>query len=225
MRTRFPGRTPPDQEEDHTFPRTCGSRHAAVCHGSGSSGPCPAAGHGLDAVRGQLRRSQVDLRQGGPPGQSQLCPVLALPPCPPSTQLPPGSQFMFIRRDGHKPPLTPTYDGPFCVISQSDKTVTVERGLETDIVSVDRCKAAQLEDGAPVQPPARRGRPPLTERPPPRPPSSSQPPVVQQPRPCSVPDPQPLRRPPAASQPPPVSPRRPQRAVGRPRRFQDFVSP
>ena len=146
-------------------------------------------------------------------------------PRPPGPQLPPGSQFVFIRRDGHKPPLTPAYDGPFQVISQSDKTVTVLRGRETDVVSVDRCKAAQLEDGAPVQPPARRGRPPLTERPPPRPPSSSQPPVVQQPQPCSVPDPHPPRRPPAASQPPPASPRRPQRAVGRPRRFQDFVSP
>ena len=141
-------------------------------------------------------------------------------PRPPGLQLPQNTKFVFIRRDGHKPPLSPAYDGPFKVIAQSDKTVTIERGRETDVVSVDRCKAAQLEEGVPVQPPARRGRPPLPPRPPVQPPTGSQPPRILQRAPA---DPQPPVVPqplPSASQPLPL---RPQRAAGRPRRFDDFV--
>ena len=156
-------------------------------------------------------------------------------PRPAGPQLPPGTQFVFIRRDGHKLPLTPAYDGPFKVLVQSDKTVTIERGLERDVVSVDRCKAAQLDEDVPMQLPPRRGRPPLVLRPPAQPPAVSQPPAAaSQPPVCSQPPAQ-LPQPPVVPQPRstasqpqqplPQPARRLPRAVGRPRRFDDFVSP
>ena len=77
----------------------------------------------------------------------------------PNAPLPP-SKHVFIRRDGYKPPLTPPYDGPFKVVKQTDKVVTIERGSTTDTVSVDRCKPAILEAGDEMQQPPPRGRPP-----------------------------------------------------------------
>ena len=44
--------------------------------------------------------------------------------------MPPETQFVFVHRNEHKPPLTPAYNGPFKVMQQMDKTVTVEKGLE-----------------------------------------------------------------------------------------------
>ena len=38
--------------------------------------------------------------------------------------------MVFVHRNEHKPPLTPAYNGPFKVVQQMDKTVTVEKGLE-----------------------------------------------------------------------------------------------
>ena len=82
-------------------------------------------------------------------------------PVKPASGLPP-SQHVFIRRDGHRAPLSPAYDGPFKVIKQTDKVVTIERGSTTDTISVDRCKPAALEDGTAMQQPLPRGRPPRT---------------------------------------------------------------
>ena len=80
-------------------------------------------------------------------------------PTKPTSKLPP-SQHVFIRRDGHRAPLSPAYDGPYKVIKQTDKVVTIERGSTTDTISVDRCKPAALEDGTAMQQPPPRGRPP-----------------------------------------------------------------
>ena len=77
----------------------------------------------------------------------------------PSNPLPP-TRHVFVRRDGVRPPLTPAYDGPYKVIRQTDKVVTIERGSTTDTVSVDRCKPAVLEEDVVMQQPPRRGRPP-----------------------------------------------------------------
>ena len=137
-------------------------------------------------------------------------------PRPAGPQLPPGTQFVFVRRDGHKPPLSPAYDGPFKVVSQSDKTVTVEKGLELDVVSVDRCKAACLDEGTPMQPPARRGRPPRVPQP--QGVLQSQPPEPAPPPPPDVRT-RPASQPPADPQPQP----RPRRGVQPPARFRDFV--
>ena len=80
-------------------------------------------------------------------------------PAKPTAGLPP-SQHVFIRRNGHSTPLSPAYDGPFKVVKQTDKVVTIERGSTTDTISVDRCKPAILEVGTEMEQPRPRGRPP-----------------------------------------------------------------
>jgi len=72
------------------------------------------------------------------------------------------SAFVFIRRERHKPPLQRPYEGPFRVISHGDKTFQVDRGGQTETISIDRLKPAHMDLDRPVlvaQPP-RLGRPP-----------------------------------------------------------------
>ena len=106
----------------------------------------------------------------------------------PQTNVPlPPSKHVFIRCDGVCPPLSTAYDGPFKVINQTDKVVTIERGSNTDTMSVDRCKPAVIEAGEEVQQPPPWGRPPgrhwrttqddnQSALPPPSPPTPSLPP-------------------------------------------------
>ena len=50
---------------------------------------------------------------------------------------------MFIRRDAQKPPLQPTYDGPFRVIDRKERyfIVALNNGRQ-DTISIDRLKPA-----------------------------------------------------------------------------------
>ena len=72
------------------------------------------------------------------------------------------AQFVYVRRDGKKTPLQPPYDGPYRVLSKTDKYFQLQVGNRTDNVSVDRLKAAVTEGDKPIQvaQPPRRGRPP-----------------------------------------------------------------
>ena len=68
--------------------------------------------------------------------------------------------FVFVRRDGHRPPLTPAYDGPFKVLQRSRHTFKLQMGPRVDVVSTHRLKPA-FTGPAPVPAvPPRRGRPP-----------------------------------------------------------------
>ena len=79
--------------------------------------------------------------------------------------------FVFVRKDGHKPPLAPVYDGPYRVLRRSPNVFLIQLGSRVDSVSVHRLKAASLPpDAVPADPP-RRGRPPSTPHQPPAPPS------------------------------------------------------
>ena len=72
------------------------------------------------------------------------------------------AKFVFIRSDARRNPLQTLYEGPYAVISKSDKYFTVQLGNRQDNVSIDRLKAAEIDEQLPVpvaQPP-RRGRPP-----------------------------------------------------------------
>jgi len=70
------------------------------------------------------------------------------------------SEFVFVRRDGHVPALTPLYEGPYRVLSKSDRVFRILIGSKADSVAVSRLKPAYLPAGAgPALPPA-RGRPP-----------------------------------------------------------------
>ena len=73
------------------------------------------------------------------------------------------AKFVFVRREFKKTPLQTPYDGPYEVVRKADKFFTVKVGTREDSISVDRLKAAFVEESVPVplaQPP-RRGRPPV----------------------------------------------------------------
>jgi transposase InsO family protein len=70
--------------------------------------------------------------------------------------------FVFVRKDGYKPPLSPKYDGPFKVLERGPKVFKLQLGTRTDLVSIDRLKTAITDKDSPVRVamPPRRGRPP-----------------------------------------------------------------
>ncbi|BHF63249.1 hypothetical protein SprV_0200624100 [Sparganum proliferum] len=55
------------------------------------------------------------------------------------------SSFVFVRVDSVRRPLQQPYDGPFRVLSRTDKHFQIDRGGCTNVVSVDRLKAAYTE--------------------------------------------------------------------------------
>ena len=69
------------------------------------------------------------------------------------------ARHVFIRRDGHVPPLAPLYEGPFRVVQACEKVFHVARGARTEVVSVDRLKAYVGPDDPDVALPPARGRP------------------------------------------------------------------
>ena len=102
----------------------------------------------------------------------QLRPVLQpVHNSPPKHSVPPDlhkAEFVFIRKDGHKPPLAQLYEGPYKVLLKTSKTFTIALGDSHDIVSIDRLKPCF--SSTPVTPaePPRRGRPPRQEARPPQ---------------------------------------------------------
>ena len=53
---------------------------------------------------------------------------------------------VFVQNDSRKPPLQPTYDGPFQVISRGPRYVVIMRkNTRTDTTSIDRLKPAHIE--------------------------------------------------------------------------------
>ena len=76
------------------------------------------------------------------------------------------AKFVFVRTDARKTPLQTPYEGPYAVINRSDKFFTLQMGTREDNVSIDRLKAAHVDEALPVpvaQPP-RRGRPPTVHQ-------------------------------------------------------------
>ena len=52
---------------------------------------------------------------------------------------------VFVRRDASRPPLAAPYDGPFPVVSRTEKTVTVRRDGKENVLSIDRVKPAYMD--------------------------------------------------------------------------------
>ena len=71
------------------------------------------------------------------------------------------SYYVFVRRDSHRPPLTPPYEGPYKALTHGDKTFLLDYGNRQDSVSIDRLKPAFLDPVKPVEASKRapRGRP------------------------------------------------------------------
>ncbi|CAE1317352.1 unnamed protein product [Acanthosepion pharaonis] len=54
-------------------------------------------------------------------------------------------EFVFVRNDSVKRPLTPAYTGPYRVLKRADKYFQIQKGVHTDNVSIDRLKPAFIE--------------------------------------------------------------------------------
>jgi transposase InsO family protein len=82
---------------------------------------------------------------------------------PSGTSSPPSSlqqaEFVYVRRGGSSPPLSPAYSGPYRVVERFKKYYVLEMGPRQEAVSIDRLKPHL--GAAPVVPAAvpRRGRP------------------------------------------------------------------
>ena len=68
-----------------------------------------------------------------------------------------GCTHVFIQNTLNKPPLTPTYKGPFCVLRKHTKYFTINLDSRIDNVSIDQIKAAHfiqpVSDPTPVNQP------------------------------------------------------------------------
>ena len=68
---------------------------------------------------------------------------------------------VFVRRDCHRYPLDAPYDGPFPVVARTTKNITIRRREREDIITIDRCKPAFMDDTPnppiPEQPDSRGG--------------------------------------------------------------------
>ena len=54
-------------------------------------------------------------------------------------------EYVFIREDAHKPPLSKPYRGPFRVLARTDKSYRVQLDNREDWISIDRLKPAYLD--------------------------------------------------------------------------------
>ena len=70
------------------------------------------------------------------------------------------SEYVFVKRLAHAPPLSSQYLGPYKVLERKVNTFKIRVGDKDDLISVFRLKPCFSE--GPVQPgiPPRRGRPP-----------------------------------------------------------------
>ena len=75
------------------------------------------------------------------------------------------AKFVFVRREVKKPLEIP-YVGPYEVLERTDKYFKLQIGPREDKISIDRLKAALVDDKSPIYPaqPPRRGRPPIQSR-------------------------------------------------------------
>ena len=94
------------------------------------------------------------------------------PSSPPRSYIPDKLQrcpMVWLRHDGHHPPLTPRYGGTYEVLERHPKFFRLRLGDREYLVAVDRLKPADLSKGTGPAIPPRQGRPPA--QPPEQPPA------------------------------------------------------
>ena len=83
--------------------------------------------------------------------------------------------MVLVCKDGHVPPLSPLYEGPYQVLSRSQRTFRLQVGSRVEVVSVQRLKPAiTCDEEKPASPP-RCGRPSRRVSPDPPPPVPAHP--------------------------------------------------
>jgi hypothetical protein len=60
------------------------------------------------------------------------------------------AEFVYVRRGGVVPPLSPLYQGPYRVLERSQKFLSLEVGGRTEVVSVDRLKPTSARLPSPL---------------------------------------------------------------------------
>lgn len=93
-----------------------------------------------------------------PPRQSTSVPVFVPQDLKTCTHV-------FLRHDAVRRPLAPHYDGPYQVLSRSEKTITLEVAGRKHLVSLDRVKPAYLEFEPPATSPLCQAGPPVRPHP------------------------------------------------------------
>ena len=61
--------------------------------------------------------------------------------------------YVFVKNDPIKSNLTPTYDGPFQVLSRTEKTFTILRGVKQQSVAINNVKPAYCSSSSFEEPP------------------------------------------------------------------------
>ena len=69
------------------------------------------------------------------------------------------AQFVYVRKGGVVPPLSPLYQGPYQVLSKSPKFFSLNIGGRTEVISVDRLKPHLGGSSVTAASPPSRGRP------------------------------------------------------------------
>ncbi len=97
------------------------------------------------------------LRQSGPPPPSRPLSYVQMAAKPQAALL--SATFVYIRKGGTVPPLSPLYSGPYRVLASGWKVFRLQVGEREETVSIDRLQPHR--GAAPVQPaqPPSRGRP------------------------------------------------------------------
>ncbi len=97
------------------------------------------------------------LRQSSPPLPSRPLSYAQMAAKPPAALL--SAAFVYVRKGGTIPPLSPLYSGPYRVLASGPKVFRLQVGEREETVSIDHLKPHR--GAAPVQPaqPPSRGRP------------------------------------------------------------------
>ena len=71
------------------------------------------------------------------------------------------ADYVFVRHDAHRTPLSCVYDGPYHVLEKGPKTFIIDVGGRRDTITIDRLKCAFTDPDIPtvVAKPPKRGRP------------------------------------------------------------------
>ncbi len=98
------------------------------------------------------------LQQSGPPPPSRPLSYPQMAAKPAAALL--SAAFMYVRKGGAVPPLSPLYSGPYKVLASGPKVFRLQVGGREESVSIDRLKPHRgATPVQPAQPPA-KGRQP-----------------------------------------------------------------